>query len=107
MASRQAKIHPPTKPTVIGRGLVALDVVIADDVTVDPILCAGGTCGNVLTALALLGWASYPIARLRSDAASKRVIEDPTGVLPESLSDTKSSFTPHVFRRRTAHYQER
>jgi len=64
------------KPVVVGTGLVALDVVIADNVTTDPILCAGGTCGNVLTALAFLGWHSYPIARLRSDAASKRVIED-------------------------------
>lgn len=76
MAHRQAKTPSPRKPTVIGTGLVALDVVIADDVTADPILCAGGTCGNVLTALAYLGWASYPIARLRSDSASKRVIED-------------------------------
>jgi fructokinase len=75
MAHRQAKA-PLRKPTVIGTGLLALDVVIADDVTTDPILCAGGTCGNVLTALAFLGWASYPVARLRSDSASKRVIED-------------------------------
>ena len=63
-------------PTVIGTGLIALDVVIADSVQVDPLLCAGGTCGNVLTALAFLDWNAYPIARLRADAASKRVTED-------------------------------
>jgi integrase len=28
----------------------------SENVTTDPILCAGGTCGNVLTALAFLGW---------------------------------------------------
>ncbi len=66
----------PAKPVVIGTGLVALDVVIADSADTDPILCTGGTCGNVLTALAYLGWNSYPVARLRGDAASKRIIED-------------------------------
>ena len=66
----------PTPRTVIGTGLVALDVVIADSFDVEPVLCAGGTCGNVLTALSFLGWRSYPIARLRSDAASKRVTKD-------------------------------
>jgi fructokinase len=63
-------------PTIIGTGLIALDVVIADSIDLDPILCAGGTCGNVLAALAFLDWNAYPIARLRSDAASKRVTED-------------------------------
>lgn len=63
-------------PTVIGTGLIALDVVIADSIHSDPLLCAGGTCGNVLTALAYLDWHAYPIARLRADAASKRVTED-------------------------------
>jgi sugar/nucleoside kinase (ribokinase family) len=63
-------------PTAVGTGLIALDVVIADSTHVDPRLCAGGTCGNVLTALAYLDWNAYPIARLRADAASKRVTED-------------------------------
>jgi fructokinase len=63
-------------PTVVGTGLIALDVVVADSAQVDLLLCAGGTCGNVLTALAFLDWNAYPIARLRADAASKRVTED-------------------------------
>ncbi|MCC6908115.1 MAG: hypothetical protein IT430_09260 [Phycisphaerales bacterium] len=73
---RHRRTVSSAKPVVVGTGLVALDVVIADNVRSDPILCAGGTCGNVLTALAWLGWDAYPIARLRSDAASKRIIED-------------------------------
>jgi sugar/nucleoside kinase (ribokinase family) len=87
-----------TKPVIIGTGLVALDVVISDSVTTDPILCAGGTCGNVLTALAFLGWQSYPIARLRSDAASKRVVEDlkSWGVKLDFVSLTDSGSTPVV-----------
>lgn len=64
------------RPIIIGTGLLALDVVIADNITTEPILCAGGTCGNVLTVLSYLNWNAYPIARLRSDAASRRVTED-------------------------------
>lgn len=62
--------------TIIGTGLIALDVVIADPICLAPVLYAGGTCGNVLTALSYLGWNAYPIARLRDDAASKRVTDD-------------------------------
>lgn len=64
------------KGTVIGTGLVALDVVIPKGLEDDPQLRGGGTCGNVLTALAYLGWQSYPIARLSSDGASKHVAAD-------------------------------
>jgi fructokinase len=88
----------PAKPVVVGTGLVALDVVIADNVTSDPKLCAGGTCGNVLTALAFLGWDSYPIARLRSDAASKCVLEDLRfwGVKLDFISLSDCGSTPVV-----------
>jgi sugar/nucleoside kinase (ribokinase family) len=63
-------------PVIIGTGLVALDVVIPDGLPGRPHLCAGGTCGNVLTALAFLGWESYPIARLSTASASKHVADD-------------------------------
>lgn len=97
MARRRIK-SSYTKPVIVGTGLVALDVVIADDPAADPILCAGGTCGNVLTALAFLGWESYPIARLRSDAASKRVIEDLKhwGVKLDFVSLSECGSTPVV-----------
>lgn len=88
----------PLQPVVVGTGLVALDVVIADDATADPILCVGGTCGNVLIALAYLGWKSYPIARLRSDSASKRVLEDLKhwGVALDFVSLSDCGSTPVV-----------
>jgi len=63
-------------PVIIGTGLVALDVVIPNGLNKRPQLCAGGTCGNVLTAMAFLGWGSYPIARLSEDGASKHVADD-------------------------------
>ena len=63
-------------PTALGTGLIALDVVINTDHKSRPHLYAGGTCGNVLTILSYLGWQSYPVARLSSDAAAKVVIND-------------------------------
>jgi len=65
-----------TTGSVIGTGLVALDVVIPKGLEDDPQLRCGGTCGNVLTALAYLGWQSYPIARLSNDGASRNVTAD-------------------------------
>jgi sugar/nucleoside kinase (ribokinase family) len=95
---RRRRTVSPASRVVIGTGLVALDVVIADTVKADPMLCAGGTCGNVLTALAYLGWDAYPIARLRSDAASKRIIEDlmSWGVKLDFVSLSDCGSTPVV-----------
>ena len=88
-------------PVVIGTGLVALDVVIPNDLTVDPHLCAGGTCGNVLAALAFLGWQSYPIARLGADGAAKRIATDlrQWGVNLDFVSFDEEGSTPVVVQR--------
>ncbi|WP_448256087.1 PfkB family carbohydrate kinase [Microbacterium aurum] len=61
---------------VVGTGLIALDLVISADPTKPIQSWAGGTCGNVLSILAYMGWESYPIARLRHDAAAARVTAD-------------------------------
>ena len=66
--------HP--RPIIAGTGLIALDVVIPTTSDSLPQLWAGGTCGNVLTVLSLLGWESIPIARLSNDAASKQITQD-------------------------------
>ncbi len=97
MAHRRGTASKP-KPVIIGTGLVALDVVIADDAAAEPLLCAGGTCGNVLTALSFLGWNAYPVARLRADAASKRVIDDLThwGVKLDFVTVSDTGSTPVV-----------
>ena len=61
---------------VVGAGLIALDLVISSDPEA-PIRCwAGGTCGNVLSILAYLGWDAYPVARMNGDAASELICED-------------------------------
>ena len=61
---------------VYGTGLIALDIVVGPDPNT-PVRCwAGGTCGNVLSILAYLGWDAYPIARMNGDVASERVRAD-------------------------------
>lgn len=65
-----------SKPSVVGTGLIALDVIINAD---DPRLSkrwTGGTCGNVLIILSYLGWDSYPVSRLNGETASRRVLRD-------------------------------
>lgn len=64
------------QPLVLGTGLLALDVILNADGVSDPVLAAGGTCGNVLATLSFFGWSSYPIARLNGDAASRLLQED-------------------------------
>lgn len=65
-----------SKPTIFGTGLIALDLVIGAEPDSPVRSWAGGTCGNVLTILAYLGWSSFPIARMNGDPASHRVKAD-------------------------------
>ena len=65
-----------TPPKVFGTGLIALDLVIGADPEAPVRSWAGGTCGNVLSILAYLGWDAYPIARMNGDVASDRVRAD-------------------------------
>ena len=65
-----------TRPKVFGTGLIALDLVVGPDSDTPVRSWAGGTCGNVLSILAYLGWDAYPIARMNDDVASDRVRTD-------------------------------
>jgi fructokinase len=62
---------------------------------------AGGSCGNVLTILSLLGWTSYPIARLRDDSAADLLLEDIErwGVKSSLISRGPSGSTPIIVER--------
>lgn len=62
--------------TILGAGLVALDVILNGAPTTPAKLCAGGSCGNVLTILSFLGWSSKPIARLSNNNATENLFED-------------------------------
>ncbi len=64
------------RPKIFGTGLIALDLVIGMDSEAPVHSWTGGTCGNVLSIMAYLGWDSYPIARMNGDPASERVRVD-------------------------------
>lgn len=64
------------RPKIFGTGLVALDLVMGLDQSTPVQSWAGGTCGNVMTIMAYLGWDAYPIARMNGDPASERVRAD-------------------------------
>jgi sugar/nucleoside kinase (ribokinase family) len=81
-----------------GAGLIALDLIISADSPSSVRAHAGGTCCNVLTGLAYLGWNSYPIARLGDDPASEVVRADLNrwGVHLDHASCTPSAKTPII-----------
>ena len=63
-------------PSVVGTGLIALDIVTNNHQNTPLHFWSGGSCGNVLIILAYLGWHSYPVARLGSDNAAKTITND-------------------------------
>ena len=69
------EITRPT-PICVGTGYIALDVVLNGKNDAGPHIWAGGSCGNILTILAYIGWESVPIARLGKDAAAERILDD-------------------------------
>jgi sugar/nucleoside kinase (ribokinase family) len=83
-------------PRAFGAGLIALDLIVSAESSFRAHV--GGTCGNVLTALAYLGWDSYPIARLGNDSASQVVRADLSkwGVHLDHTSCVPSAHTPII-----------
>jgi fructokinase len=94
-------IRLPGRPTVVGTGLVALDVVYNVDSDRPSRLYAGGTCGNVLTVLSYLGWGSVPVSRLAPGPAGDRLLEDLRrwDVSTEFVSREEGGSTPVVIER--------
>jgi sugar/nucleoside kinase (ribokinase family) len=64
----------PFRPSVVGMGLIALDVVTSGGSR--PEYFAGGTCGNILAILGYFGWHSIPISRHKHDRASEIIKAD-------------------------------
>ena len=87
-----------TRPKVLGTGLIALDLVVGPDPETPVRSWAGGTCGNVLSILAYLGWDAYPIARMNDDVASDRVRADMKrwGVRLDWASCAPTAHTPII-----------
>lgn len=70
--------HPKgKKPICVGSGFVALDLVlIGNEQRKASFEFAGGSCGNVLTILAYLGWNSVPVLRLKNDREARKLVAD-------------------------------
>lgn len=63
-------------PSIVGTGLLALDVVFRGNAHEPVLRSAGGTCGNVLAILRYLGWKALPVARLADDRARATLLDD-------------------------------
>lgn len=68
-----APVFPDT--SAVGTGRLTLDVIVREG-TIPPCSQAGGTCGNVMTNLACLGWQSYPLTDLGDDDPGQRFCDD-------------------------------
>lgn len=89
-----------SKPKIFGTGLIALDLVMGVDEHTPVRSWAGGTCGNVLSIMAYLGWDAFPIARMNGDPASQRVRADMRkwGVQLKFASCSPASHTPIIIQ---------
>lgn len=88
------------RPKIFGTGLIALDLVLGLDPKSPVRSWAGGTCGNVLSILAYLGWDGFPIARMNGDPASQRVRADMAhwGVHLDFASCGPTAHTPIIIQ---------
>lgn len=64
------KDHPAL---ALGTGLIALDIVVSESIV---FRSAGGSCGNVMTMLAWLGWDAGPVGRIGEDSCGDYIIEE-------------------------------
>ena len=65
--------------TCVGAGLLTLDLVFNQESPGRYQVRSGGSCGNVLTILAYLGWESKPVARIGRDEGGDIVLKDLAG----------------------------
>jgi fructokinase len=86
-------------PTVVGTGLVALDVLSNAPKCV-PDTALGGSAGNVLAILSHLGWHSIPVAELGVDSAAEKILQEFAllGADTRFLRQRRSTHTPVVFQ---------
>lgn len=88
---------------VIGSGLIALDLILSEGEVLPARanVLAGGSCGNVLTILAYLGWNSFPIAQLSDNPASELLCQDMHrwGVNTRFLTISNQGITPVIIHR--------
>lgn len=89
------------RPTCVGMGLVALDVLLHGKQNTPLGFYAGGSCGNVMAILSFLEWETYPVARLKDNEAGQVLRRDleQFGVNDALLSLTEDGSTPIIIHR--------
>jgi sugar/nucleoside kinase (ribokinase family) len=94
-------LKPEGTVTCTGAGLIALDIIVNGSPSTPAKLCAGGTCGNVLSILSFLGWESNPIARLRNNGAYENLCKDlkQFDVKTALISNSQDGSTPVIIHR--------
>ncbi|MBC9813942.1 carbohydrate kinase [Crocinitomicaceae bacterium CZZ-1] len=99
--SDKMEVGEATLNVCLGSGLVALDVIVNGNPSTPAKLCAGGSCGNVLSILSFLGWKSSPIARLSNNNASENLLNDfkKFNVNTSLISCTSDGSTPIIIHR--------
>jgi|JI8StandDraft_1071087.scaffolds.fasta_scaffold01459_7 fructokinase len=92
-------LHQPKRPTLVGCGFVAWDVVLSDSLSV-AYTGVGGTVGNVMSIMAFLGWHTVPVVRLGDDSAGVNILSElvALGVDIRSISLDSSLTTPVVYQ---------
>lgn len=90
-----------TDRTCIGSGFVALDWICFDDNSTPSKRLAGGSCGNVLSILAYLGWQAVPLARLKNDPPARLLLRDlqQWKVVTDFVTKDAKGSTPVVIQR--------
>lgn len=88
------------RPSLVGAGFIALDMVYPEG-AVEPRFFAGGTTGNLLANTAFLGWNSIAFGRLDADYAGVFVNQDLAsfGVDTSKLHSSPACATPIVIQR--------
>ena len=88
-------------PVCVSAGFVALDVIRSETREHSELRFAGGSCGNVLTILAFLGWRSSPVARIGLDRPGAQLLRDLErwSVDTSLLLSEETGRTPVIFQR--------
>lgn len=90
------------RPVCVGSGLITLDVIY-DNKRQTPEFSAGGSCCNVLTILAYMGWNSFPMAILGADPEGDKIVGDMEmwGVKTKFVERNQTMPSPRIIQRMT------
>lgn len=96
-------------PQIVGTGLAALDLIVDSSRAGHYVAGGGGTCGNVLAALSVMGWGSTLVGAVRGSPAATIVEDDlrHAGVEVELLFSDEGSVVPVIVEHVTRNWLTR